>query len=133
MILEVKDLTVEFQIGKNFLTAVNNVNFGLGQQDSLGLVGESGCGKSTTGYALMNLLPKNGRISNGKVLINGVDIVTASDAEVRSIRWKEISMIFQNAMTALNPVQKIGDQIVNALLEHETISRSEAIDRASYF
>lgn len=58
MILEVKDLTVEFQIGKNFLTAVNNVNFGLGQQDSLGLVGESGCGKSTTGYALMNLLPK---------------------------------------------------------------------------
>lgn len=132
MIIEVKDLTVQFQVGKDTFTAVNNINFKLDEQDSLGLVGESGCGKSTTAYALMNLLEKNGRISNGEILINGVDLVTASDEEVRKIRWKEISMIFQNAMTALNPVQKIGNQIVNALIEHENISRSEAIERASY-
>lgn len=132
MILEVKDLSVQFQIGKDIYTAVNKVSFNLEEQDSLGLVGESGCGKSTTAYALMNLLEKNGRISNGQVLIDGVDLVTAPDSEVRKIRWKEISMIFQNAMTALNPVQKIGDQIINALMQHEDISKDKAIERASY-
>lgn len=132
MILEVKDLSVQFKVGKDIYTAVNKVSFNLGEQDSLGLVGESGCGKSTTAYALMNLLEKNGRISNGQVLINGMDLVTAPDSEVRKIRWKEISMIFQNAMTALNPVQKIGDQIINALMEHEDISRDKALERAEY-
>lgn len=132
MTIEVKDLTVEFKVGQDIYTAVNRIDFSLGQQDSLGLVGESGCGKSTTAYALMNLLERNGKIAKGKVLINGTDLVTASDQEVRKIRWKEISMVFQNAMTALNPVQKIGDQIVNALLEHEDISRAKAIERAKY-
>lgn len=132
MIIEVKDLTVKYQVGKDTLTAVNNISFNLDEQDSLGLVGESGCGKSTTAYALMNLLERNGRISNGSILINGTNLVAASMAEVRKIRWKEISMIFQNAMTAMNPVQKIGDQIVNALLEHEKMSRNEAIERAKY-
>lgn len=132
MTIEVKNLTVQFKVGKDTYTAVNSIDFKLDEQDSLGLVGESGCGKSTTAYALMNLLEKNGNITSGEILINGTDIVTASNQEIRKIRWKEISMIFQNAMTALNPVQKIGDQIVNALLEHENISKKEAINRARY-
>lgn len=130
MVLEVKDLTVQFRVGKDTLTAVNGVSFKLGEQESLGLVGESGCGKSTTAYALMKLLEKNGQIVNGEIVINGKNIVKAPDKIVRTIRWKEISMIFQNAMTALNPVQKIGDQIVNALLQHENLSRAKAIERA---
>jgi len=132
MVIEVDSLSVRFKVDKEYLTAVNNISFSLREKESLGLVGESGCGKSTTAYALMNLLEKNGQISNGKVLINGKDIANSSQNEIRKIRWKEISMIFQNAMTALNPVQKIGDQLVNALREHEDISREDAIKRAEY-
>lgn len=132
MLLEVKNLSVQFSAGKQMLTAVNDVNFSLGEQDSLGLVGESGCGKSTTAFALMRLLAANGRISGGQVLLNGVDLVSASDDYIRDVRWKDISIIFQNAMTALNPVQKIGVQIVNALRRHEDVSKAEAIERAEF-
>ena len=132
MLLEVKNLSVDFKVGKQTLRAVNNVSFSLGEKDSLGLVGESGCGKSTTAFALMRLLAGNGKIAEGQILLNGTDLVTASYDEIRKIRWKEISIIFQNAMTALNPVQKIGDQIINALREHENITRKEAIERAEY-
>ena len=132
MLLEVKDLTVQFRTEGQTLTAVNRVSFSLGEKESLGLVGESGCGKSTTAYALMNLLPKNGRIAGGQVLVNGVDLASAPYEQVRKSRWKDIAMVFQNAMTALNPVQKIGNQIVNALREHENVTRAEAIERAEY-
>ena len=132
MLLEVKNLSVDFKVGKQTLRAVNNVSFSLGERDSLGLVGESGCGKSTTAFALMRLLASNGAISEGQILLNGVDLVAASYDEIRKVRWKDISIIFQNAMTALNPVQKIGDQIINALREHEDVSKKEAIERAEY-
>lgn len=132
MLLEVKNLSVDFKVGKQNLRAVNNVSFSLGEQDSLGLVGESGCGKSTTAFALMRLLASNGSISGGQILLNGVDLAAASYDEIRALRWKEISIIFQNAMTALNPVQKIGDQIINALREHEDVTKKEAIERAEY-
>lgn len=132
MVIEVDKLSVQFKINNQSLVAVNNISFKLDEKESLGLVGESGCGKSTTAYALMNLLERNGRISGGKIMINNKDIVTASTKELNRIRWKEISMIFQNAMTALNPVQKIGNQIINAVQEHEDITREEAIKRAEY-
>lgn len=132
MLLEVKNLSVDFQVGKQTLRAVNDVSFSLGKKDSLGLVGESGCGKSTTAFALMRLLSSNGVISGGQVLLNGVDLVKLSYDEIRKVRWRDIAIIFQNAMTALNPVQKIGDQIINALREHEDVSRKEAIERAEY-
>lgn len=132
MVIEVDNLSVQFKVNHKNLTAVNGISFKLDEKESLGLVGESGCGKSTTAYALMNLLERNGKISGGKILINNKDIVTSSEKEIRRIRWKEISMIFQNAMTALNPVQKIGNQIVNAVQEHEDITREEAIKRAEY-
>lgn len=132
MLLEVKNLSVDFKVGKQTLRAVNNVSFSLGEKDSLGLVGESGCGKSTTAFALMRLLAGNGKISGGQILLNGVDLAPAPYDYIRSVRWKDISIIFQNAMTALNPVQKIGDQIVNALREHEKVTKAEAIERAEY-
>jgi len=132
MVVKVEDLTVKFKVNNKYLTAVNNISFTLEEKESLGLVGESGCGKSTTAYALMNLLEKNGSITNGSILINGKDIVKSSVEKINKIRWKEISMIFQNAMTALNPVQKIGNQIISALQEHEDISRGDAIKRAEF-
>lgn len=132
MLLDVNDLVVEFDIGKTRLTAVNHVSFCLGEKESLGLVGESGCGKSTTALALMNLLAKNGHITNGKVLINGKDMASSSYDVIRATRWKDIAMVFQNAMTALNPVQKIGVQIINALVEHENIDKTDAFHRAEY-
>ena len=132
MLLEVKNLCVDFKVGKQTLRAVNDVSFSLGERDSLGLVGESGCGKSTTAFALMRLLAKNGRIAGGQVLLNGLDLASAPYDEIRKVRWKDIAIIFQNAMTALNPVQKIGNQLVNALQEHENVSRKEAIERAEY-
>lgn len=132
MLLEVKDLSVDFKVGKDMLRAVNKVSFSLGEKESLGLVGESGCGKSTTAFALIHLLAKNGRISEGQILLDGKDLVSASDDYIRQVRWKDISIIFQNAMTALDPVQKIGDQIVNALQLHEDVTRKEGIERAEY-
>lgn len=132
MLLEVKNLSVDFKVGKQTLRAVNNVSFSLGERDSLGLVGESGCGKSTTAFALMRLLASNGRISGGQILLDGKDLASAPYDEIRKVRWKDIAIIFQNAMTALNPVQKIGDQIINALREHENVSKKEAIERAEY-
>lgn len=130
MLVDVKNLEVEFKIGNEYYKALKEINFKLDRKQSLGFVGESGCGKSTLGYALLNLLESNGRISDGEIIINDKDLVKKSDKEVRAIRWKEISMIFQNAMTALNPVQRIGDQIINALLNHEKTSRKEAKRRA---
>ena len=132
MLLKVKNLSVDFKVGKQTLRAVNNVSFSLGERDSLGLVGESGCGKSTTAFALMRLLASNGRISGGQILLDGKDLASAPYDEIRKVRWKDIAIIFQNAMTALNPVQKIGDQIINALREHENVSKKEAIERAEY-
>lgn len=130
MVINVKDLTVEYKIDGKYFKAVQDINFSLKRRESLGFVGESGCGKSTLANALLNLLESNGRISSGEISINNQNLVKASDKKIRSIRWKEISMIFQNAMTALNPVEKIGVQIINALMEHEKVSKKEAIERA---
>lgn len=130
MVIKVNNLTVEYKIGHNYFEAVHDVNFSLNKRESLGFVGESGCGKSTLAYALLNLLEENGRISNGEIIINNKDLVKSTDKEIRSIRWSEISMIFQNAMTALNPVEKIGIQIINALMQHEKVSKKRAIERA---
>jgi len=130
MVIQVNNLTVEYKIGKEYHKAVQDVNFSLNSKDSLGIVGESGCGKSTLAYALLNLLEDNGRISKGEIIINNTDMVSGTNKQIRSIRWKEISMIFQNAMSALNPVDKIGNQIIDALMHHERITKSKAKKRA---
>lgn len=128
--LQVRDLTVDFATRDGTTRAVDRVSFDVEQRGSLGIVGESGCGKSTTAYALMRLLPRNGTISNGSVLLHGTDLVRASNPELRRHRWNSISMVFQNAMTALNPVIRISDQLTEAIQLHKGMPKREALSIA---
>ena len=125
-LLEVQDLTVKFALRKGILPAVNNVSFTLNRGERLGLVGESGAGKSVTGFALLNLISKPGFIDSGKVLFGGRDISALKDDEMRKIRGDRISMIFQDPMMTLNPVLTIGTQMVETIQAHRNISRAEA-------
>ena len=127
MLLDVDDLSVAFATDTGLLHAVNNVSFELAAGESLGLVGESGCGKSTLGFALMRLLAENGGIVGGSVRLDGEDVVEMTDARLRAIRWDKVAMVFQNAMSALSPVARIGDQIVDAMRLHRQIGRDEAL------
>ena len=128
--LEVKDLQVDFTIEKKKNTAIKNVNFVLPKGKTLGIVGESGCGKSVTATSIMRLLPKNvGEITNGSILLDGQDLVKLSEEEMRKIRGDRISMIFQDPMTALNPVYKIGDQLIEILQAHQKIAKKDAFEK----
>jgi peptide/nickel transport system ATP-binding protein len=130
-LLEVERLTIGYQTRKGFLQAVEDVSFTLDAGKSLGFVGESGCGKTTMGMALMGLLPNNGRVRQGRILFDGEDLLGMSDEEMRRTRWKEIAMIFQAAMNALNPVHRIGDQIIEAILTHSPgLEKGEALRQA---
>lgn len=128
-LLEVTNLQTHFILRQGILRAVDGVSFSLRQGEALGLVGESGCGKTTTALSLMRLLPENGRIVKGQVLYRGEDIVKKSREEIRQLRWKDISIIFQGAMNALNPVVTIGDQIKEAILLHEPVTEQDALRR----
>ncbi len=128
--LEAEHLTIGYRTRKGILRAVEDVSFSLEKGGSLGFVGESGCGKTTIGMALMGLLPENGKIFGGRIRFKGRDIASLPLAEQRKIRWKEIAMIFQAAMNALNPVQRVGDQIAEAIRLHEPgVGREEADSR----
>ncbi|MGD8369463.1 MAG: ABC transporter ATP-binding protein [Desulfobacterales bacterium] len=118
-LLETEHLTIGYRTRKGLLKAVEDVSFSLEKGGSLGFVGESGCGKTTIGMALMGLLPDNAKVIAGEVRFKGRDIFRLPENERRQIRWKEIAMIFQAAMNALNPVQRVGDQIVEAIRLHE--------------
>ncbi len=127
-LLEVKDLSVVYQTRKGFITALNNISFELNRGNTLGLVGESGCGKSTLGMALMRLLPGNASIIKGNLFFENQDLLKLTDDEIRQIRWKKISMIFQAAMNALNPVHRVADQIMEAITTHNSsLLRESAI------
>ncbi len=117
-LLEVDRLSVGYQDQNGMDTAVDSVSFSLDRGKTLGFVGESGCGKTTIGMALLGLLPKNASILSGKILFEGQDLLTLSSEALRRIRWKKIAMIFQAAMNALNPVQRVDKQIAEALLTH---------------
>ena len=129
-LLAVNDLSIDYvnQDGPP-AQAVRNVSFTLRAGEVLGLVGESGCGKSTLMLGLMRLLPSAGRIVGGEVLFQGRDLLALNEAEMADVRWKNISMIFQGAMNALNPVRTVGDQIAEALRLHTTLNDRGAIDR----
>jgi len=130
-ILEVVDLRVEFATRAGIARVINGVSFALGQGETLGIVGESGCGKSMTALAIMGLVPPpSGRISGGKILLRDDDLVKFSEKRMQDIRGNEISMIFQEPMTSLNPVFNIGNQIAETVSLHEGLSKRESFDRA---
>ena len=129
-LLSVRHLTTEFRLAdKQVACALEDVSFDVMPGQTLGLVGESGCGKTITLMSIMRLLPANGRITAGNVYFNGVDLLRLSEREMRDHRWKEIAIIFQGAMNALNPVMKVGDQIREAILLHNLMEREAAEKR----
>lgn len=130
-LLEVKDLGITFFTDRGALPAVQEVSFNIKPGETLGVVGESGCGKSMTALSLMQLIPSPpGKITAGEIMYKGEDLLKKSPKEMRDIRGKEISMIFQEPMTSLNPVITVGKQIMEAVLTHEKMSKQEAKERA---
>jgi len=130
-ILKVKDLSVHFDIEDRVVPAVDGVSFSLTKGESLGLVGESGCGKSVTALSIMGLLQTPpARIVKGEILFKGENLLNKSTEEMRRIRGKDISMIFQEPMTSLNPVFTIGNQITEVIIQHFNLSRKEALSKA---
>lgn len=118
-ILDIKDLTVHFKSQAGIVHAVENVNLWIEKGQLLGIAGESGCGKSTTALAIPRLLQNNAVIPKGQILFNGEDLLQKTEKEMQDYRWKQISVIFQGAMNALNPLQTIGKQIIEPILLHE--------------
>lgn len=128
-ILEIKNLEVNFKNKNSELEAIRDVSFNVSKKDTIGIVGESGSGKSLTVKSIMHILPKNAYISNGSITFEGSDITTSSDKAFRSIQGNEISMIFQDPMTALNPLKTIGFHIDEVLMRHQNLNKSEARKR----
>ena len=129
-LLEVKDLEVKFALRFGDLTAINGVNFTLDRGERLGIVGESGAGKSVAGFAIINLISKPGYISSGRVLFEGTELNQLPEEEMRKIRGNRISMIFQDPMMTLNPVLTINTQMVETVLAHQDVGKSDAQDIA---
>jgi len=129
-LLSVDGLRVEFWTQRGTVYAVNGVSFDVAAGETLGIVGESGCGKSVTSLAILGLLPRAGRVTAGSATFEGRDLIGRRDKELRAIRGREIAMIFQDPMTSLNPVLTVGRQIREALETHFGVSRKEAESRA---
>ena len=129
--LEVKDLTVEYTSGDEVVHAVNQVSFSLEKGKTLALVGETGAGKTTIAKTIMRILPDPpAKVRGGSIFLNGKDLLQLSENEMRKVRGGNISMVFQDPMTALNPVMKVGNQIAEVIKVHNGISKKEAAERA---
>ncbi|MCI4434460.1 MAG: ABC transporter ATP-binding protein [Thermoplasmata archaeon] len=136
VLLSVQDLTIHYKVASGWVRAVENVSIDVDTKETLGLVGESGSGKTTLAYAITQLLPKNAYVKGGKIIYQGKDLLKLSmkddgtldifNEEIRKIRWKDISMIFQAALNAFNPVYKVGDQIIEAIMAHKDIKYEDA-------
>jgi peptide/nickel transport system ATP-binding protein len=124
-VLKVENLTMNYKTKAGEVSAVDNVSFEMKRGEALGLVGESGCGKTSIASTLLKLLPDNAVIKSGHIYLNGRDLVPLKENEMRKVRWKTISMVFQAAMNALNPVYKVGDQIIEALETHRVVKTNE--------
>ena len=130
-LLQVENLRIELTTRDGVAPVIDDLSFNLNAGETLSFVGESGCGKSMTALALMGLLPdKIGRVASGKIIFDGEDLTTASDARMQEIRGNDISMIFQEPMTSLNPVFTVGEQIAEAIRAHQNLGRQAAWDKA---
>ena len=129
-LLDVQDLTVEFTTRRGIVKAVQHVDISVAKGETLGIVGESGSGKSVTSYAVMRILDRAGKIAEGSVMFSGIDVKKASEDEMRDLRGREISMIFQSPRLALNPIRKIGRQIEDVLLQHVQVDKAQVSERA---
>ena len=117
-LLDVRDLTVEFSTRRGIVRAVQHVDISIAKGETVGIVGESGSGKSVTSFAVMRILDRAGRIADGSVSFTGIDVRSASEDQMRDLRGREMSMIFQNPRAALNPIRKVGRQIEDVLEQH---------------
>ena len=130
MLLSVKNLSTEFPVKKGIVRAVEDVSFDVDQGEILAIVGESGSGKSVTSLSIMGLLAEPGHVAGGSLEFEGNDLATLSEKQYRELRGNDMAMIFQEPMTSLNPVYRVGNQIVEAIRTHEKVSKAEAKDRA---
>jgi peptide/nickel transport system ATP-binding protein len=129
-LLDVNDLTVEFATRRGIVKAVQHVSITVAKGETLGIVGESGSGKSVTSYAVMRILDRAGKIAEGSVMFSGIDVGNATEDQMRDLRGREISMIFQNPRAALNPIRKVGDQIEDVLRQHLQAAPSDRGEKA---
>ena len=128
-VLEVRDLVTHYRTLQGTVEAVSGVSFEVEEGQSLGLAGESGCGKTTAALSIMGLLPWNGRVVGGEIFLDGEDLLRKGERELKEVRWKKVSIVFQGAMNALNPVLNVGEQIAEVIIEKEDVEREEAWDR----
>ena len=129
-LLDVQDLTVEFATRRGIVRAVQHINISVAKGELLAIVGESGSGKSVTSYAVMRILDRAGRIADGTVMFSGVDLRATPENEMRDLRGREMSMIFQSPRLALNPIRKVGRQIEDVLLQHAQVDSALASEKA---
>ena len=126
MSLEIKNLRISFRRGNTLFEAVHGVSFSLGDGRALGIVGESGCGKTISAMSVMRLLPSTAVITEGEIIYNGLDILSLSEKEMRMIRGNKIALIPQDPLTSLNPLYTIGDQLMEVILLHQEVTKKEA-------
>ncbi len=131
VLLDVKNLTTHFFLKESRVRAVDDVCFTVEQGKTLGVAGESGCGKTTTALSIMRMLPPAGKIVKGEVMLEGVDLLKKSKEEMRQAKWKELSYVFQYAMNAFNPVMTVGEQIAEVIIEKE-VSKSKSVKKEAW-
>src|SRR5262252_2812351 len=130
-VIEISDLSTHIQLSRSVVQAVGNVSLHIEAGETLGLVGESGCGKSMTGLSIMRLLPPGGRIVGGSIKLEGRELVALPEAELRKLRGNEIAMIFQDPLTSLDPTKTIGYQVAEPVRLHRGVGKEEALERAA--
>lgn len=128
-VLEIKDLVTHYFTTQGPVEAVSGVSFTVDEGQTFGLAGESGCGKTTAALSIIGLLPSNGRVMGGQIMLDGEDLLKKADSEMKKIRWKKVSIVFQGAMNALNPVINVGEQIAEVVVEKNGATKEEAWER----
>src|SRR5487761_1135382 len=130
-VLDVDDLSTHIKLSRSVVQAVGNVSFHIERGETLGLVGESGCGKSMTGLSIMRLLPNGGHIVGGSIKLDGVDVVNLSEKDMRDVRGNHVAMVFQDSLTSLNPTMTVGEQIAEQIRRHQKTTKAEATAKAA--